>query len=195
MTQTSLVVRVRGETLFEIDETFQVWVYALDAWEYAYSVVTIVNDDPTPSVSISDAAVLEGNDGTTQATFTVDLSAPCGFSIAMDYRTADGTALAGRDYAAQMGTLIFPTGATRQEVRVAVLGAGLQRQRVAGGLDRLAQHVHQLRSKHDQRHLRRARHADGPGPRPGEPRHHPRAVVADLAGGGLAGRRFPGAVG
>ena len=61
---------------------------------------TITDDDPTPSLSINDVTVTEGNTGTTSATFNVTLSAASGQTVIVNYATADGTATAGSDYAA-----------------------------------------------------------------------------------------------
>jgi hypothetical protein len=58
-------------------------------------VGTIVNDDPVPSICVEDVQVVEGNSGTTEARFTVRLSAPSGQPVSVDYATADGTALSG----------------------------------------------------------------------------------------------------
>src|SRR2546427_2077375 len=59
---------------------------------------TINNDDPLPALSINDATVTEGNQGTTNAVFTVRLSAVSGQTVTVHFATADGTATAGSDY-------------------------------------------------------------------------------------------------
>ena len=53
-----------------------------------------------PQVSISDATVIASTAGTTTATFTVSLLAPSAQPVTVVYATADGTAMAGVDYAA-----------------------------------------------------------------------------------------------
>ncbi len=77
----------------------------------------------TPTLSINDVTVTEGNAGTTTATFTVSLSnsmtAP---TITTDFATADGTATAGSDYVANSGTLTFNPGVTSQTLNVTVNG-------------------------------------------------------------------------
>lgn len=75
-----------------------------------------------PSLSINDVSVTEGNAGTTNAVFTVSLSAPSTQTIAVDFATADGTAIAGSDYASTSGTLTFNPGETSKTVTVAVTG-------------------------------------------------------------------------
>ncbi len=83
---------------------------------------TITDDDPPPAVSIGDVSIAEGDSGTSQATFTVSLSAPSGKPISVDYATADGTATAPADYAAAAGTLTFVPGDTSEHVKVDVAG-------------------------------------------------------------------------
>src|SRR5262249_49196104 len=82
---------------------------------------TIINDD-TPAISVTDATVTEGNSGTVNATFTVSLSKAIAQTVMVDWATADGTALAGSDYAAASGTLSFGPAHTSKTVTVAVLG-------------------------------------------------------------------------
>src|SRR6185369_2701007 len=62
---------------------------------------------PTTAVSISDVSLGEGNGGTTNAVFTVSLSSPANQTVTVTYNTVNGTALAGRDYIASSGTVMF----------------------------------------------------------------------------------------
>jgi CSLREA domain-containing protein len=55
------------------------------------AVLTIIDDDPLPGLSINDVSVAEGNSGTTNANFTVSLSAASGQTVAVNYATANGT--------------------------------------------------------------------------------------------------------
>jgi len=80
------------------------------------------NSTPTPSLSISDATVIEGNSGTQTATFTVTLSAASASTVTVNYATANGSATAGSDYAATSGTLTFAPGETTKTVSVTVNG-------------------------------------------------------------------------
>ena len=69
----------------------------------------------TPSLSINDVSVAEGNSGTTTATFTVSLSAPAqGADVTFDIATQDNTATtANSDYVAKSLTnQIIPAGQT-----------------------------------------------------------------------------------
>ncbi|MBF0491760.1 MAG: hypothetical protein HQM15_03170 [Deltaproteobacteria bacterium] len=84
----------------------------------AVSGTTII----TPSLSIDNPSMLEGNSGTTPLLFTVTLSAASGVSTTVDYATADGTATAGSDYIAASGTLTIPAGQISQTIPVNIIG-------------------------------------------------------------------------
>ena len=63
------------------------------------ATATILNDDGTPSISIADLKVIEGNSGPTLAVFTVTLSNTSDQKVSVDYTTNDGTATtANTDY-------------------------------------------------------------------------------------------------
>ncbi len=124
ITTQNVVVVVNGDTLDEPDETFSVNLSNPTNATIAdgQGVGTIEDDDPPPSLSINDVAVVEGDAGTVNAVFTVTLSAVSSQQVTVDYATADGTATAGEDYVAISGTLTFPAGTTTQNVTVVVNG-------------------------------------------------------------------------
>ena len=76
------------------------------------------NDDggggSLPTLSVGDAAVVEGD----TATFRVTLSAASENVVTVSYKTKDGTAVAGSDYTAMAGTLRFEPGDTTKTIRV-----------------------------------------------------------------------------
>jgi hypothetical protein len=84
-----------------------------------------LNDDPLPGLTISDGPVREGSTGAIQAVFTVRLSEASDLPVYVDYRTADGTALGGSDYAPQVGRVQFPPGTTSRQIQIAVHGDAL----------------------------------------------------------------------
>ncbi|GAY13895.1 cellulase family glycosylhydrolase [Mycobacterium sp. shizuoka-1] len=84
--------------------------------------VAVSTPPTTPSLSIADTTVAEGNSGTTNATFTVTLSKPATTPVTVSYTTANGTATAGADYTSATGTLTFNPGVTSQTVTVKVTG-------------------------------------------------------------------------
>lgn len=117
-------VQVQGDVLDETHETF--FVNLSNATNASLldgqAIGTITDDDATPSLSINDVAVLEGNSGTTTATFTVTLSAISAQTVTVDYSTADNTATVASDYSASFGTLTFAPGETTKTIAVEVLG-------------------------------------------------------------------------
>lgn len=120
-----IAVPINGDTVFEPDEDFFVTLTHSIRAEIsrAQGTGTILNDDLLPSLSISDTAVTEGNSGTTDAVFTVRLSSPSSQLVAVEYSTADGTAIAGIDYVAvTSGKLTFNPGDTNQTITIAVKG-------------------------------------------------------------------------
>jgi len=76
-----------------------------------------------PTVSVADAAMLEGADGTANLVFTVALSAPARRQIVVPFRTVDGTAtVADSDYSARSGNVTFRVGQRTATVTVPVHG-------------------------------------------------------------------------
>jgi len=90
-------------------------------------VVARYFDRDRPPISISDApAVVEGDAGSAaSAVFTVTLSAASTQTITVHYATADGTAIAGKDYNATSGDLSFAPGETSKQIVVAIRGERL----------------------------------------------------------------------
>ena len=126
-TSKTITVRVRGDVLVEADETYFVNLSNPTNATIAdgQGLGTILNNDgvATPSLSINDVTVTEGNSGTVIAAFTVTLSASSTQTVTVQFATADGTATtAGSDYVTNSGTLTFTPGQTTQTVNVTVNG-------------------------------------------------------------------------
>lgn len=117
-------IAVGGDALFEADESFVVTLATpTNALPGDTSGAgTILNDDPLPALAIGPATVTEGNAGTTNLVFPVTLDAPAGVGVAVQFATADGTAIAGSDYTAAAGTLTLFAGDTATSIVVAVTG-------------------------------------------------------------------------
>ncbi len=119
----TITVPVIGDTTLEPNEAFTVTLSgATNATiARAQGTGTITNDDATaPTLSIDDVTVAEGSSGTTNAVFTVTLSAASSQTVTVNYATANGTATAGSDYTAGSGTLTFPAGTVSQTRTVLV---------------------------------------------------------------------------
>lgn len=83
--------------------------------------------DPTPTptpptLTIGDASVTEGQDGSKMATFQVSLSKAATAPVTVAIATQDGTATAGSDYDGVSDTLTFAPGETAKTLSVAILG-------------------------------------------------------------------------
>jgi hypothetical protein len=75
------------------------------------------------SLSVGNASVLEAYGGTVAAV-VVTLSEPSNKTVTVDYKTANGTALAGYDYQAASDKLTFAPGETSKTILIAVSGDG-----------------------------------------------------------------------
>ncbi len=76
----------------------------------------------TPTMTIGDVTVTEGNTGTRAASFTVTLSTAYSQPVSVAYATANGTAAAGSDYQSASGTLTFAPGEMSKTITILVNG-------------------------------------------------------------------------
>jgi hypothetical protein len=124
--QTSQPITVTAllDGLDEPQETFSVSlanpIYA--TLGTAEAIVTILDVDGPPALSVEDVTTAEGDTGTTLISLTVHLLPASGQVVAVDYATGGGTAVAGLDYEPISGTLTFAPGETSQVIAVTVLG-------------------------------------------------------------------------
>jgi probable HAF family extracellular repeat protein len=120
----TLIPAGSGLTLYAatgINNAGQIVGYALSGGHFQAFLLTPI-EESTPTVSIGDVTVTEGNTGTTNAVFTVTLSAPASNTVTVNFTTVNGTATAGADYAARSGTLTIPAGQLSATVTVPVIG-------------------------------------------------------------------------
>jgi hypothetical protein len=124
VTSQPITVLVQGDILDEPDETFLVNLSGAVNATIAdnQGIGTITDDDGTPSLSINDATVTEGNTGPVNAVFTVSLSAASAQTITVNFATADNTATNSADYTTTSGTLTFAPSQTSQPITVIVQG-------------------------------------------------------------------------
>ncbi|HYE66886.1 MAG TPA: FG-GAP-like repeat-containing protein, partial [Pyrinomonadaceae bacterium] len=123
-TTKTITIPIIDDALDEFDETFTVSLSSpLNATIVSSQrIVTIVDNDPAPSLSISDVSTAEGHSGITEVKFRVSLSAASGKPISFQYATANGTATVGSDYQPTSGGLTFQPGQTSLEIGVNVIG-------------------------------------------------------------------------
>jgi hypothetical protein len=88
----------------------------------AVGASSIIFADFSPTISIDDISVSEGDSGITLASFTVTLSAASAETVRVNYQTVDGTAAAGGDYLAASDLLLLAPGTTSQMIDVQVTG-------------------------------------------------------------------------
>ena len=124
-TTKTVDVTVNADLTHESDETFTVDLSnALNGNVLAGSGTgTILDDDASPTISVANASVTEGNIGDTTLSFDVTLSVASAVTVTVDYTTTDGSAtFANGDYDAASDTLTFDPGQTTETVDVTVHG-------------------------------------------------------------------------
>lgn len=124
-TSKTITVAINGDSVFESGETFTLNLSSpVNATiSDGQGVGTITNDDAMPTISVNDASISEGNAGSSQATFTLTLSAVSSFATSVTVSTADGTAFSPSDFAAISSQLVtFNPGETQKTVNVVVNG-------------------------------------------------------------------------
>ena len=121
-TSPPIILEIVGDRRVEPDETFQLLVnFTSGAQNPPPYTITIVNDD-TPSITVGDVRVTEGNSGTTPMPFVVTLNPAAAVPIQAAFQTDPGTATAGVDYQSAQGALTFAPGETQKTVNVLVNG-------------------------------------------------------------------------
>jgi uncharacterized repeat protein (TIGR01451 family) len=124
--QTSAIVLVPiiGDNVREPNETLTLSLtLPTQAW-MARSVATgtIIDNDPLPHLVLAPAMVTERDTGLSNLVFNVTLSAQSLTTVAVDFFSSNVTALAGSDYLATAGTLVFSPGETARAIAVPVIG-------------------------------------------------------------------------
>ena len=107
-TSATVSVVVNGDTKYESDETFQVWLTSVQHASTGDDIGegTIENDDTPPLISIGSRSVDEGQAGPIPLVLTVSLDHETDQTVTAHYETADNTATtANLDYDAASGTV------------------------------------------------------------------------------------------
>src|SRR5262249_14669536 len=115
-----------GSRAYVVDGSFGLRVFDTVTQAFVGTIPVGTNPEGVamalPYMSIDNVSVTKGTSGTTDATFTVVMSAARARTVTVDFVTADGTATAGNDYVAQSGTLTFNPGETSKQITVVVNG-------------------------------------------------------------------------
>lgn len=126
-TTKTVTVTTKGDVLDENNE--RVRLNLLNPVNAAIGTISegiIVDDDATPSLSINDLSVNEGNSGTKLMLFTVTLSAVSGRTVTVNTQSGNGgspSAMPDTDYAAlALTVLTFTPGQTTKQVSVVING-------------------------------------------------------------------------
>ncbi|WP_145176739.1 glycosyl hydrolase family 8 [Gimesia aquarii] len=75
-----------------------------------------------PEITINNVTVTEGDSGTSQAVFIVSLDQPTTELVTVQFGTQNGAAIAGQDYQAVSGQLVFQPGEMTKTISVSILG-------------------------------------------------------------------------
>ncbi len=104
--------------------TINMFQFKRSPWNGSSTPITRAPCGPsTPKLAISDASVLEGNSGITNAVFTVTLTSPVsGQTVTVQYASANGSAVAGTDFNAVSGSLSLSSSQTTRTITVGVIG-------------------------------------------------------------------------
>ena len=126
-TTRSISVPINGDIDDENNENFYVDLSNATNATIAdtYGTGTILDNDdpiPTPSITIDDISVTEGDSSTVQAVFTATLSNATNQTVVVEFETANGSGIAGSDYVSNVGSITFPAGTTTQTIAITVNG-------------------------------------------------------------------------
>jgi hypothetical protein len=123
VTSRQFTLNTFNDSIREGIETLRVFATPLSrpATERMTSKLAIYDLAPT-TATISSVQIMEGNSGTKNAEFVVQLTAGAILPVTIDYATRNGTATAGSDYTATTGVLTFQPGERRKTVPVPIVG-------------------------------------------------------------------------
>ncbi|HEX7317620.1 MAG TPA: Calx-beta domain-containing protein [Pyrinomonadaceae bacterium] len=119
-TSKTITVKVLGDLRYEQNEQFGALLTnprnAL--MPDNVGLVTIINDEPPPTLSIDDVTVTEGDEGTKTIEFVVSLSVDTESPVSFSFTTVPGTAAENQDYMRTFGASGIGFGVTRRTISV-----------------------------------------------------------------------------
>src|ERR1019366_890758 len=89
---------------------------------FGVGIALSVWGDPT-TLTISNASVTVTSSSSTTLDFPISRGGDTSYDAFVQYQTQDGTAIAGTDYTAAIGSLVIPAGATSATIPVTVAGS------------------------------------------------------------------------
>jgi hypothetical protein len=112
-------VPIVDDSVLELTETFSVKLSKAAGAKLGRKAATgtILDDEPKPTVSISDGVAVEG----AKVAFTVSLSAPSALPASVKYTTLPGTATSNADFKPASGTVTFKAGTTTQTISISTV--------------------------------------------------------------------------
>ena len=119
----TLSIPITDDDTYEPNETFTVTLTGASGAADAGGnpcTVTIVSDDPQPTVGFDSAAVT-AEEGSGELTIPISLTNPSGTDTTVQYETSNGTAESGTDFQAASGTLTIPAGSTSANIPIQLL--------------------------------------------------------------------------
>jgi len=120
-TSKKLIVDISDDKLYEIDEQFHVDFSSADnsvAFKSDRATISITNNDPLPTLSISDENVSEA---IANGIVEVNLNKPSGVEVTVNYSTSDDSAIASNHYQSVSGSLVFEDGKVSKTFSVPIV--------------------------------------------------------------------------
>jgi hypothetical protein len=128
-TSETFNVPICDDNIYEGDETVNLTLSPVSqtlGGAQTTAVLTIIDNETQPTLSIDNPSVTEPDAGSVNMNFTVTLSSASTQSVTVDLQTSDGTATSvsgpGQDYVTTSGSLFFSPGETSKLIQVPVLG-------------------------------------------------------------------------
>ena len=130
--EQTVTVRGVNDSAIDGDQDYTIYTGSTVSSDPYYSGLPVDDvgatnlDDDAPAapviLTIDDVSVTEGDSGTTQAVFTISLSAASPRTVTVHYQTSSVDATAGSDYVATSGTATIPAGSLSQTIAVTING-------------------------------------------------------------------------
>lgn len=124
ITSMPVGVQVLGDTLDEDNEKFSLVLSnpAAASIDRGTGYCTIVDDDPKPIATVQPSSMYEGDSGTADLKFKVQLSAVSGRDVIIQYHTVNLSATGGEDFQDTTGELTIKAGQSGGSILIPVYG-------------------------------------------------------------------------